>query len=165
MTFKARITDEAREIRDKGNNPKPKEGEIMSSEARAGEQARQAVTPYLCVKDSAAAIEFYRRAFQATELTSIPMPDGRIGHAEIKIGNATIMMADEYPEIKFLSPQSLGGSAVMIHVYVDDVDALARQAVSAGATLARPVADQDYGDRNCKIEDPFGHVWLFATAR
>lgn len=137
----------------------------MSSEAKAVELTRQAVTPYMCVKDSAAAIEFYKKAFGATELMRYPMPDGRIGHAEIKIGNAIIMMADEYPEIKFLSPESLGGSAVMIHIYVDDVDALANQAVAAGATLARPVTDQSYGDRNCKIEDPFGHAWLFATAK
>jgi len=137
----------------------------MSSEAKASEQSRQAVTPYICVKDSAGAIEFYKKAFGAIELMRVPMPDGRIGHAEIKIGEATIMMADEYPEIQFLSPESLGGSPVMIHVYVDDVDALASQAVAAGAKLARPVADQSYGDRNCKIEDPFGHAWFFATAK
>jgi PhnB protein len=137
----------------------------MSSEAKAGDVTRQAVTPYLCVKDSAAAIEFYKKAFGATELTRYPMPDGRIGHAEIKIGNATIMMADEYPEIRFLSPKSLGRSGVMIHIYVEDVDALANQAVAAGATLARPVADESYGDRSCKIEDPFGHAWLFARAK
>ena len=137
----------------------------MSSEAKATDQTRQSVTPYLCVKDSAAAIEFYKKAFGATELLRYPMPDGRIGHAEIKIGNAIIMMADEYPELQFLSPESLGGSAVMIHMYVDDVDALASQAVAAGAKLPRPVADQSYGDRNCKIEDPFGHAWLFATAK
>jgi len=137
----------------------------MSSEAKAGEQTRQAVTPYICVKDSAVAIEFYKKAFGATELLRMPMPDGRIGHAEIKIGRAIIMMADEYPEIQFLSPKSLGGSAVMIHLYVDDVDALAIQAVAAGAELSRPVADQEYGDRNCRIVDPFGHAWLVATAK
>jgi PhnB protein len=137
----------------------------MSKEAEATEQTRQAVTPYMCVKDSAAAIEFYKKAFGATELLRYPMPDGRIGHAEIKIGNAIIMMADEYPELQFLSPESLGGSAVMIHMYVDDVDALASQAVAAGAKLARPVADQSYGDRSCKIEDPFGHGWFFATPK
>ena len=137
----------------------------MSSEAKVVREERQAVTPYMCVKDSAAAIEFYKKAFGATELTRIPMPDGRIGHAEIKIGDATIMMADEYPEIQFLSPESLGGSAVVIHVYVDDVDALANQAVASGAKLARPVADQSYGDRNCKVVDPFGHSWFFATPK
>jgi len=137
----------------------------MSSEAKAGEQSRQAVTPYICVKDSAAAIEFYKKAFGAIELMRVPMPDGRVGHAEIRIGDATIMMADEFPEIQFLSPESLGGSPVMIHVYVDDVDALASRAVSAGAKLARPVADQSYGDRNCKLEDPFGHAWFFATPK
>ena len=135
----------------------------MSSDAKESKQARQQVTPYISVKDSAAAIEFYKKAFGATELTRIPMPDGRIGHAEIKIGDATIMMADEYPEIQFLSPESLGGSTVVIHVYVDDVDAFASRAVAAGANLVRPVADQPYGDRNCKIVDPFGHAWFFAT--
>jgi len=137
----------------------------MSSDAKEAINQRQAVTPYICVKDSSAAIEFYKRAFGAAELTRIPMPDGRIGHAEIKIGEATIMMADEFREIQFLSPESIGGSPVMLHVYVDDVDALASQAVAAGAKLARPVADQTYGDRNCKIEDPFGHTWFFATPK
>ena len=135
----------------------------MSSDAKESKQARQQVTPYISVKDSVAAIEFYKKAFGATELTRIPMPDGRIGHAEIKIGDATIMMADEFPEIQFLSPESLGGSGVVIHVYVDDVDAFASRAVAAGANLVRPVADQPYGDRNCKIVDPFGHAWFFAT--
>ena len=138
-------------------------GEIMSSDAKESKQARQQVTPYISVKDSAAAIEFYKKAFAATELTRIPMPDGRIGHAEIKIGDATIMMADEYPEIQFLSPESLGGSGVVIHVYVDDVDDFASRAVEAGAKLVRPVANAPYGDRNCKIVDPFGHAWFFAT--
>ena len=135
----------------------------MSSDAKESKQVRQQVTPYMSVKNSAAAIEFYKKAFGASELTRIPMPDGRIGHAEIKIGDATIMMADEYPEIQFLSPESLGGSTVVIHVYVDDVDAFASRAVAAGANLVRPVADQPYGDRNCKIVDPFGHAWFFAT--
>jgi PhnB protein len=140
-------------------------GDDMSSDAKESKQARQQVTPYISVKNSAAAIEFYEKAFGAAELTRIPMPDGRIGHAEIKIGDATIMMADEYPEIQFLSPESLGGSAVVIHVYVDDVDAFASRAVAAGATLVRPVADQPYGDRSCKIVDPFGHAWFFATPK
>jgi len=137
----------------------------MSSDAKESKQVRQQVTPYMSVKNAAAAIEFYKKAFGATELTRIPMPDGRIGHAEIKIGDATIMMADEYPEIQFLSPESLGGSAVVIHVYVEDVDAFASRAVAAGANLVRPVADQPYGDRNCKIVDPFGHAWFFATPK
>ena len=135
----------------------------MSSDAKESKQVRQHVTPYISVKDSAAAIEFYKKAFGATELTRIPMPDGRIGHAEIKICDATIMMADEYPEIQFLSPESLGGSGVVIHVYVDDVDAFASRAVQGGAKLVRPVENAPYGDRNCKIVDPFGHAWFFAT--
>src|SRR5262249_35730786 len=123
----------------------------------------QQVTPYISVKDSAAAIEFYKKAFGATELTRIPMPDGRIGHAEIKIGDATIMMADEYPEIQFLSPKSLVGVHEVMQVYLDDGEAFASRPAAAGANHVRPVADQTYGDRNCKIVDAFGHAWFFAT--
>jgi PhnB protein len=90
-------------------------------------------------------------------------PDGRIGHAEIKIGKANIMLADEHPEIKFLSPRTLGGSPVAIHIYVEDIDAMAAQAEAAGANVMRAVADQFYGDRTAQFEDPFGHVWHFAT--
>jgi PhnB protein len=90
-------------------------------------------------------------------------PDGKIGHAEIKIGAAPIMLADEFPDMGVLSPQSLGGSPVSIHLYVEDVDALASQAVAAGAKVLRPVEDQFYGDRAGKLEDPFGHVWWIAT--
>jgi PhnB protein len=90
-------------------------------------------------------------------------PGGRIGHAEIKIGKANIMLADEHPEIGFLSPRTLGGSPVLIHIYVEDVDALAARAVAAGAKVTRPVADQFYGDRTGAFEDPFGHKWHFAT--
>jgi PhnB protein len=90
-------------------------------------------------------------------------PDGRIGHAEIKIGKANIMLADEHPEIGFLSPSTLGGSPVTIHIYVEDVDSLAAQAEAAGAKVLRAVSDQFYGDRTGQFQDPFGHVWHFAT--
>jgi PhnB protein len=120
-------------------------------------------TPYLSVKDAAGAIEFYKKAFGAREVMRMPQPDGKIGHAEVRIGDAPIMLADEFPEMNFRSPQSLGGTPVNIVVYVNDVDALVGQAVGAGAKLSKPVADQFYGDRVGVLEDPFGHSWSFAT--
>ena len=119
-------------------------------------------TPYLVCKDAAQAIEFYKKAFGATELYRIPMPGGKVGHAEIKIAGAIIMLSDEFPE-HGLSPATLGGTTVSILVYVPDVDAFAERAVAAGATLAQPVKDQFYGDRSCRLHDPSGHNWLFAT--
>ncbi len=123
----------------------------------------EGATPYLSVKGAAHAIEFYKKAFGATETLRMAGPDGRIGHAEIKIGKANIMLADENSEIGFLSPQTLGGTPVTIHLYVEDVDALAAQAVAAGAKVKRAVADQFYGDRSGSFEDPYGHSWHFAT--
>ena len=119
-------------------------------------------TPYLVCKNAAQAIEFYKKAFGATELYRIPMPDGKVGHAEIKIAGATIMVSDEFPE-HGQSPTTLGGTTVSILVYVTDVDAFAERAVAAGATLAQPVKDQFYGDRSCRLHDPSGHNWSFAT--
>ena len=121
------------------------------------------VTPYLIIKDAASAIEFYKRAFRATEMMRMTQPDGRVGHAEIKIGDSRIMLADEFPEIDARSPQSLGGSPVGLLLYVEDVDALTSQAIAAGATVVRPVKDQFYGDRSGTLADPFGHQWTIAT--
>ena len=123
----------------------------------------EGATPYLCCADAAAAIDFYRRAFGAEEKLRLAGPDGRVGHAELMIGAATIMLADEHPEMGFRSPRALGGSPVTIHLYVPDVDALVARAEAAGATVTRPVADQFYGDRSAQLEDPFGHHWSFAT--
>lgn len=120
-------------------------------------------TPYLIVHDAARAVDFYTRAFDATELMRFADPSGRVGHAEIKIGNSPIMLADECPEMGHRSPQSLGGAAVSILLYVKDVDARFSQALAAGATVRQPVADQFYGDRSGTLEDPFGHVWTLAT--
>ena len=122
-------------------------------------------TPYLCVAGAAAAIEFYGRAFGAVETLRLAEPGGRIGHAELRIGDAPIMLSDEYPEMGVRSPASLGGSPLTIHLYVADVDALFARATAAGATVAREVADQFYGDRTCTLLDPFGHRWMFATHR
>lgn len=121
------------------------------------------VTPYLSIKGAAEAIEFYKRAFSANELFRLVAPSGEIGHAEIKIGNSAIMLADPCETGPFRSPQSLGGSSIGLHVYVEDVDALFAQAVDAGAKVVKPVQDQFYGDRTGTLEDPFGHVWFLAT--
>jgi PhnB protein len=120
-------------------------------------------TPYLTCKDAAQAIEFYKKSFGASELCRIPMPGGKVGHAEIKIAGAIIMLSDEFPECGAQSPATLGGTAVGIMIYVPDVDAFAKRAVAAGAKLIEPVKDQFYGDRSCKLLDPSGHKWFFAT--
>ena len=120
-------------------------------------------TPYLIVKDAARAIEFYKKAFGAIELMRMTQQDGRIGHAEIKIGDSPIMLADEFPEMGARSPEALGGSPVSVLLYVQDVDAVFNQAVAAGAKVTRPVKDQFYGDRSGGVTDPFGHQWHIAT--
>jgi PhnB protein len=120
-------------------------------------------TPYLVIKDAARAIEFYKRAFGATEIVRMADPGGRIMHAEIRIGDSPIMIGEEMPERGARSPESLGGSPVSIFLYVDDVDALSTQAVSAGAKVLMPVQDQFWGDRYGKLVDPFGHRWDVAT--
>jgi PhnB protein len=124
---------------------------------------RTSVTPYLSVKGATEALAFYRRAFGADVVEQMSEEDGRIGHAEIRIGEARLYLADEHPEIGFLSPSTLGGSAVIIELTVADVDAVMERAVEAGGTLARPVADQDYGWRNGKLVDPFGHTWMISS--
>jgi PhnB protein len=121
------------------------------------------VTPYLIVKGAAQALEFYKQAFGATEVMRHASPDGKIGHAEIKVGDSVIMLADEFPDMGFVGPQTLGGTPVSILLYVEDVDARAGQAVAAGAKVLRPVKDQFYGDRSGTFADPFGHVWTIAT--
>ena len=121
------------------------------------------VTPYLIIKGAADAIEFYKKAFGAIELFRMPQPDGRIGHAEIKIGDSPIMLSDEFPEMKFFGPNTVGGSSVSLLIYVEDVDKVFTQAIAEGATEQRPVEDKFYGDRGGSLTDPFGHVWHIAT--
>jgi PhnB protein len=121
------------------------------------------VTPYLIIGGAADAIEFYQKAFGATELFRFPAPGGKIGHAEIKIGDSPIMLADEYPDMGYKGPQSLGGSPVTLMIYVDDVDTIFNQAVKAGATAKEAVTDKFYGDRMGTVIDPFGHTWHVAT--
>jgi PhnB protein len=120
-------------------------------------------TPYLIIKNAARAIEFYKQAFGAKETMRFPAPEGKIGHAEIRIGDSAIMMADEFPERGVKGPESFGGSPVMILLYVEDVDAVTARAIAAGAKSVRPVQDQFYGDRSGTIADPFGHVWTIST--
>ena len=122
------------------------------------------VTPYLIIKGAAAAIDFYKKAFGASEVFRMPDASGKlVGHAEIKIGDSHIMLADEYPDMGYRSPQSLGGTPVSILLYVADVDATIPRAVAAGAKLVQPIKDQFYGDRSGTLHDPFGHVWTVAT--
>ena len=121
------------------------------------------VTPYLSIGGAADAIEFYKKAFGAKEIMRMPGPDGKLGHAEISIGGSRIMLSDEYESMAFFGPQTRGGTTVLIHLYVKDVDATVARAVAVGAKVVRPVKDQFYGDRLGTIEDPFGHVWHLAT--
>jgi PhnB protein len=120
-------------------------------------------TPYLIIRGAADAIEFYQKAFGATELFRFPAPDGKIGHAEIKIGDSPIMLADEYPEMGYKGPQTLGGSPVSIMIYVEDVDTVFNRAVSSGGSIKEAVQDKFYGDRMGTLTDPFGHVWHIST--
>lgn len=122
-----------------------------------------AVTPYLAVRGAAAAIDFYQRAFGASERMRLGAPGGKIGHAELEIGDAVVMLADEHPEMDFLSAEHYRGSPVHLHLYVPDVDASYRRALEAGATQVRALQDQFYGDRSGSVRDPFGHVWHLAT--
>lgn len=121
------------------------------------------VTPYLSVQGAARAIEFFRQAFGAKEVMRMEAPGGKIGHAEVAIGDSRIMLADECPERNFRSPRSGGGSPVHLYLYVDDVDSTVKRAAAAGAKMLTPVTDQFYGDRSGSLEDPFGHVWHVAT--
>jgi PhnB protein len=121
------------------------------------------VTPYLIISGASDAIEFYQKAFGATELFRFPAPGGKIGHAEIKIGDSPIMLADEYPAMGYKGPQSLGGSPITLMIYVEDVDNVFNRAVDAGATVKEAVQDKFYGDRTGTLTDPFGHVWHIST--
>jgi PhnB protein len=121
------------------------------------------VTPYLIVRNAAAALDFYKKAFGAVELMRFPGPGGKLMHAEMKIGDSPVMLADEMPEEGHVGPQTLGGAAVSLLLYVENVDARFAQAIAAGATVKRAVADQFYGDRTGTLADPFGHVWSLAT--
>jgi len=123
----------------------------------------RAVTPHLVCAGAAEAIAFYRRAFGAVEVTRLPGPEGKLIHAQIRVGDSAIMLVDEFPEHHSLGPTALGGSPVTIHLYVDDADELVKQAAAAGARITMPVQEMFWGDRYGQIEDPFGHRWSIAT--
>ena len=135
----------------------------MASEVKPIPEGYHSITPYLIVKDGVRAIEFYERAFGARELFRMMRPDGRVGHAELEIGDSRVMLADEHPEMGYVGPRTIGGTPVSLHLYVDDVDRRFRQAIDAGGVEKRPVEDQFYGDRSGTFEDPYGHLWHLAT--
>jgi len=136
---------------------------FMANKAKPIPEGYHNITPYLIVKGAAAAIDFYKQVFGAVEIMRMPMPDGRVGHAELKFGDSHVMLADEFPEMDVVSPKTLGNSPVGLLLYVDDVDRTVEQAVARGATIKKPIADQFYGDRTGTIEDPFGHKWTVAV--
>jgi PhnB protein len=121
------------------------------------------ITPYLVIKGAAAAIDYYKKVFGATERMRMDGPAGTIGHAELVIGDSTVMLADEFPDMGHRSPKSMGGTPVSLVLYLDDVDTVFKRAVDAGARSVRPVENQFYGDRMGTLEDPFGHMWSIAT--
>ena len=121
------------------------------------------VTPHLVIKGAAEAIDFYKKAFGAEEVCRMPGPGGVVMHAEIRIGDSTVMLADEFPDFGSVGPKTIGGSPVTVHLYVKDADAFYDKAVAAGAKATMPLADQFWGDRYGKLEDPFGHQWGIAT--
>jgi PhnB protein len=135
----------------------------MPTKVKPVPDGHHTVTPYLILSNAAQGIEFYKRAFGATELMRLSAPGGRIGHAEIQIGDSRIMLADEHPQMGARSPQTIGGTPITLALYVEDVDAVAQRAIAAGAKVLKPVQDQFYGDRSGTVTDPFGHQWTIAT--
>lgn len=138
----------------------------MPDKAKPVPDGYNSVTPYLSLRGGSDAIAFYKRAFGAEEIYRMDMPGGKLGHAEIKIGDSRLMLADEFPEMPeavCLSPETLKGSTVSLMIYLPNVDAAFQRAVDAGATVKRPVQDQFYGDRSGIVQDPFGHVWTLST--
>jgi uncharacterized glyoxalase superfamily protein PhnB len=133
------------------------------SPVKAIPEGYHSIQPYLHVRGATAAMEFYKQAFGATEIMRMQQPDGRLGHAEIRIGDSVVMLADEFPEYGSLSPQSTGGTGMGLHIYTEDVDAAFDRAVKAGAKVDMPVSDMFWGDRYGKLSDPFGHKWSIAT--
>jgi PhnB protein len=136
----------------------------MTTKVNPIPEGSHTVTPHLCVKGAAEAIEFYKKAFNAEEICRVPSPDGSaLIHSAVKIGDSILFIYDEVPNMGALGPKSLGGTSVRIHLYVEDVDSLYEQAVKAGAEIGLPLADQAWGDRYGTLTDPFGHSWGLAT--
>lgn len=135
----------------------------MTRKAKPIPDGYHTATPYLIIQGAANALDFYKRAFGAKEILRMAGPGGKVMHAEIQIGDSRIMLADEMPEMGFRGPNSIGGSATTIHLYVKDVDAMAKKTVAAGAKVMQPVENKFYGDRSGTFTDPFGHIWSLAT--
>jgi uncharacterized glyoxalase superfamily protein PhnB len=135
----------------------------MSATVQPIPEGMHTVTPHLVCSDAAKAIEFYKKAFGATETARLPAPDGKIMHASVRIGDSTVMLVDEFPQWNSLGPNALKGTPVTLHLYVKDVDAAFAKAVDAGATVKLPLADMFWGDRYGQVTDPFGHIWSMAT--
>jgi PhnB protein len=140
-----------------------REEEDNMASAKAVPAGYQRVNAYLILKNCAAAIDYYKKVFGAKERLRMARPDGRVGHAEIEIGDCCVMMADEHPEIGAYAPEHYGGSPVRMHIYTEDCDAMYRQAIASGGTSVREPADQFYGDRIAAVLDPFGYSWFMAT--
>jgi PhnB protein len=145
------------------NIPRRVQEMSMASKVKPVPEGYHNVTPYLIVNGAARALDFYKRVFGATERMRMAGPDGKVGHAEIGIGDSVIMLADEHPEMGARAPGAFGGAAVSIMLYVDDVDATVKTAVAHGAKVLRAIEDKFYGDRTGTIEDPFGHHWHVGT--
>jgi|SRR5689334_14742173 len=135
----------------------------MGANVSAIPKGYEGATPYLIINGAAKALEFYKKAYGAAEIMRVPAPGGKVGHAEIKIGNAIVMLADEFPEMNHRSPKALGGTPVSILIYVADVDSFVKRAADAGAKIVTAVDNKFYGDRSGSLEDPFGHHWHIAT--
>ncbi len=136
---------------------------MAASKAKPLPDGMRTVTPHLVCAGAADAIEFYKKAFNAEEMMRVPRPDGKLMHGCIRIGDSAIMLVDEYPDHGSLGPKALKGSPVIIHLFVDDVDAFTARAVEAGAKITMPITDMFWGDRYGQLEDPFGHRWSVAT--
>lgn len=135
----------------------------MSNKVAPIPEGYNSITPYMFVNDGTKAIDYYKQAFDAEEVMCMKDPDGKVAHAELKVGDSKIMLADEYPEMGARGPEAYGGSPIALHLYVKDVDAVAKKAVDAGGTLTKPVENAFYGDRNGAVRDPFGHTWYIST--
>lgn len=135
----------------------------MSKPVKAIPEGYHSVTPYLYIDGAAQAIQFYQKAFGAKEILRLPAPNGKVGHAELQIGDSRIMLADEEPAMGSFGPKSVGGTPVSLMIYFEDVDRVFEKAVAAGAKVLKPLKDQFYGDRSASLEDPFGHKWFIAT--
>ncbi len=135
----------------------------MANRTQAVPEGFHTATPYLVISNATSALDYYQKAFDATEVMRITGPGTKIGHAEIQIGDSRIMLSDEFPEMGSRSPKAFGGSPVSIHLYVENADEVFRKAIAAGGRVVRPVEDRFYGDRTGCLEDPYGHVWHIAT--